>query len=225
MISFKNVKGLALVSALGASLVLSTGVVHADGGSQTTTGTFNVTAGNGNSSDKNQVGTTGLYLESAPSFNFGSINLSTIVTGGNVTKNQSTNNNLSVQDYQGSTTNSGWTVTASADAFTAAKDSSATAADTINANITWNSSEAGNYTTGATISKNNSISAGGVSASSTILAYSPDKAYGDADDVTSTVSDATISFAKNTAANLNTNYTSTITWTLSNTATASATNN
>lgn len=233
MISLKSIKGIALVTAaFGASLALSTGSIHAadtdsssssssstftsaTSGSSSATGTttadFTVTAGDDSSNTTTNPNTDSgaLQLTSAPSFSFGTINVSTIVNGGTVASSSVTNN-LSVKDYRGAATSTGdtpeWNVTASMSKF---KDTSdATNTNELTATIS------GLTTTNGTLS-GTAIGSSATNVFSSSSNGNDTKGIGTA---SATIGSATLGFSDSNSPVSGHSYSSTVTWTLSNTA-------
>lgn len=235
MISLKIFKGLALVTvALDAGLVLSTGSIHADStdasssstftsatsGSSSATGTttanFSVTAGDGSTTTDGSGNTTtpntdtgALQLTSAPSFNFGSINVETIVNGGTASSTSVTNS-LSVKDYRGAAKSTGsapqWNVTASMSKFT---DADTTNKNDLTATISGLSdgSDPSTKLSGTTIGS-----------SATNVFSSSKNATNGIGTASDTITSATLGFSGTNSPVSGHSYSSTITWTLSNTA-------
>ncbi|MBU7462783.1 WxL domain-containing protein [Lactiplantibacillus pentosus] len=233
MISLKIFKGLALVTvALDAGLVLSTGSIHADStdaslsstfksatsGSSSATGTttanFSVTAGDGSTTTDGSGNTTtpntgALQLTSAPSFNFGSINVATIVNG-RTASSTSVTNSLSVKDYRGAATSTGsapqWNVTASMSKFT---DADTTNKNDLTATISGLSdgSDPSTKLSGTTIGS-----------SATNVFSSSKNATNGIGTASDTITSATLGFSGTNSPVSGHSYSSTITWTLSNTA-------
>ncbi|MGA3433109.1 WxL domain-containing protein [Lactiplantibacillus plantarum] len=226
MISLKIFKGLALVTvALDAGLVLSTGSIHADStdasssksatsglssATGTTTANFSVTAGDGSGNTTTPNTDTGaLQLTSAPSFNFGSISVATIVNG-LTASSTSVTHSLSVKDYRGAATSTGsapqWNVTASMSKFTDA--------DTTNKNVLT-----------ATISGLSDGSDPSTKLSGTTIGSSATNVFSSSKNATNgigtasdTITSATLGFSDTNSPVSGHSYSSTITWTLSNTA-------
>lgn len=231
MISLKIFKGLALVTvALDAGLVLSTGSIHADStdasssstftsatsGSSSATGTttanFSVTAGDGStttdgSGNITTPNTGALQLTSAPSFNFGSINVATIVTKGGTADSSSVTNNLSVKDYRGASTDGtvpGWNVTAQMTNF---KDTA--------------TSNAGSDLTAIISSltaKSGTLNKTSISTTASDVFSSSNNATKGLGTASATIGSAVLTFSGTNSPVSGHSYSSTITWTLSNTA-------
>lgn len=185
---------ITVLSVLGISfaLGLSTTSVHAD-----STGTTSADSTGTTSKGEFAVSAGSLSIDSVPDFNFGSTSVKDLTTGTTLTYQSGSNNELTVSDYRG-VSNLEWTLEANLSNFTNDKGSG---------NVAGSINLATDKKATGTISKTDST-----------VWDNDDAATKGAGNASATVSTGTKLVTKPNRAVDSGHYTSTITWTMTNTA-------